>query len=129
MFRAAEPDGLAVGVFGWCNPDTGYASNAKTSDASLLGFVLPTYGGWQRLRITPTRQFIRPGLEVTLCSAGDFYTLFPYGSLPGQPVYASIVDGTPISGYSDDAQLTPWSVVTQTAPGGLAIISTWSKIQ
>lgn len=128
-FRAPEPDGLAVGVFAWANPATGYATNSKPNDETLLGFVLPVRGGNQRVYLTPGRVHIRPGIEVTLAAAGDFVTLFPYGAIPGQPVYASTVDGTPISGYSDDAQLTSWAVVSYAAPGQLAIISTWSKIQ
>lgn len=129
MFRAADPDGLAVGCFGWADPLSQLASNSKPNDTSLLGFVMPTRGGWQRVLMTPARQYIRPGIEVTLASAGDFYCFFPYGALIGQPVYASILDGTPISGYSDNAQLTPWSVCTNVAPGEIAIISTWSKYQ
>lgn len=129
LFRAADPDGLAIGVFGWADPATGYASNNRPNDQTLLGFVLPNYGGWQRMRVTPTRRYIRPGIEVTLCSGGDFWTRFPYGAYPGQPVYASLVDGMPIAGYSDGAQLTPWAVVSLAAPGELAIISTWSKAQ
>lgn len=95
----------------------------------MLGFVLPVRGGNQRVYLVPGRVLIRPGIEVTLAAAGDFITRFPYGAIPGQPVYALTVDGTPISGYSDDAQQTPWVVVSHASPGELAIISTWSKIQ
>lgn len=129
MFRAPDPDGLAVGQFAWANPATGLATNSKPNDETLLGFVLPNYGGWQRMSFTHMRQFLRPGVEVTMCAAGDFWARFPYGAIPGQPVYALTVDGTPISGYSDAAQPTPWSVVSFASPGELAIISTWSKIQ
>jgi hypothetical protein len=129
ILRAADPDGLAVAVFGWANLDTGFASNSPVNDTDPLGFVLPTYGGWQRLRVSGRRVYLRPGIEATLCSRGDFYARFPSGASAGQPVYASTVDGTPISGYAADAQLTPWNVITDAGPGQLAIISTWSKIQ
>lgn len=128
-FRAPDPDGLAVGMFAWADPESGLAFNAPPSGASLLGFVLPVWGGNRRVHIVPGRVLIRPGIEVTLAAAGDFVAPFPYGAIPGQPVYASTVDGAPISGYSEAAVLTPWFVCSHAPPGGLAIISTWSKIQ
>jgi hypothetical protein len=124
-FRAADPDGLAVGVFGWGDVDTGRAANERTNPEQLLGFVLPVYDGCAPVRRTFTRTYIRPGYQVTMCSAGDFWTRFPAGAEPGQRVYASLVDGAPISGYAADSELTPWTVVTAAAPGDLAIISTY----
>lgn len=124
-FRAAEPDGLAVGVFGWADPDTGLASNSRTNEGQLLGFVLPVYGVWVPLRRTWTRAYVRPGYQVTLCKSGDFWARFDAGAEPGSPVYASLVDGAAISGYAADAELTPWTVATAANPGGLAIITTY----
>ncbi len=124
-FRASEPDGLAVGMFGWGDPATGYAANERTDSAQMLGFVLPVYGGYTPMRRTFTRSYIRPGYQVTMCSRGDFWTRFPAGAEAGQPVYASTVDGSAVSGYAAGAELTPWVVVTPCGPGGLAIISTY----
>lgn len=124
-FRAADPDGLAVGVFAWADPATGYAANERTSAEQLLGFVLPVYGGHTPMRRTWARSYIRPGYQITMCARGDFWARFPGGAEEGQPVYASIVDGDAISGYADAAELTPWRVVTSCGPGGLSIISTY----
>jgi hypothetical protein len=125
-FRAAAPDGLAVGVFGWADPDTGYAANERTSAGQILGFVIPVYdGAWPVQRLPGRRAFVRPGFQVTLCSGGDFWAKFDAGAEVGAPVYASIVDGSAISGYAADAELTRWVVATAAAPGELAIISTY----
>lgn len=127
QWRASDPDGLAVARFGWASKATGRAANIRTDATDLLGFVLPIIATWQRVRVDLGRFYIRPGLEVTLCSRGDFYARFPDGAQRGQPVYASTLDGSPISGYAADAELTQWSVVTSCGPGQLAIISTWSN--
>lgn len=128
-FQAAAPDGLAVGVFGWADPDTGQAANERTSPGQLLGFVLPVYGGAYPVQRVPGRPaFIRPGYQVTLCSRGDFWACFANGASFGQPVYASLVDGSVISGYAANAELTPWVVAMDAAPGELAIISTYLQV-
>jgi hypothetical protein len=124
--RAAEPDGLAVGRFGWADRSTGRAANERTNPEQLLGFVLPTIGGGQKVYVELGLVYVRPGLEVTLCSRGDFYARFAAGAIAGQPVYASVIDGSVICGQAPNAELTPWSVVTNCGPGELAIISTWS---
>ena len=127
MFRAGE-DGLAVARFGWADLDTCFASNARTSPKQQLGFVFPIVNGWYGVRVARGHRYIAPGLQVTLMQAGDYWVRFPNGALPGQPVYASLVDGAPISGEADGAELTPWFVVTEAAPGGLAIISTTCRV-
>jgi hypothetical protein len=125
-FRAASPDGLAVGVFGWADPDTGYAANERTGDQQLLGFVLPVWeGSYPVFRPYGRRAYVRPGYQVTLCSGGDFWAKFDAGAEVGAPVYASIVDGSAISGYAADAELTRWTVATPAAPGELAIITSY----
>jgi hypothetical protein len=124
--RAADPDGIAVGRFGWADKATGRAANERTNPEQLLGFVLPTIGGWQKVYVGLGRVYVRPGLEITMCSRGDFFARFAGGALAGQPVYASILDGSAICGQAPNAELTPWSVVTNCGPGELAIISTWS---
>lgn len=125
-FRAAAPDGLAVGVFGWADADTGYAANERTAAHQTLGFVIPVYAGYCPVfQRTGCRSFVRPGYQVTLCSGGDFWAKFDAGAEPGQPVYASPVDGSAISGYVAGAELTRWTVATAAAPGELAIITTY----
>lgn len=127
MFRAGE-DGLAAARFGWADHATGLAANERTSPAQQLGFVLPVFGGINAVRISRGVRYIRPGLNVTLMAGGDFWVRFNSGAQAGQPVYASLVDGIPISGEAADAELTPWWVATDAEPGGLAIISTTSKV-
>jgi hypothetical protein len=127
-FRAAEPNGLAVGVFGWGDVATGYADNERTDAAQLLGFVCPVWGGTHPVRLTRTRVYIRPGYQVTLARAGDFWAAFDGGARAGDQVYARTVDGAAVSGYAADAEPTPWYVVNDAPPGGLAIISTYSKV-
>lgn len=127
MFRAGE-DGLAVARFAWADVESGLANNARTSATQLLGFVLPAVNGWAAVRITRGVRYIRPGLQVTLMSGGDFWARFAGGALAGDRVYASLVDGTLVSGEADDAEATPWFVALDAAPGSLAIISTTSKV-
>ena len=45
-------------------------------------------------------------------------------ALYGNPVYASLTDGSALSGESDDSELTPWLVCSNAYPGQLAIVST-----
>ncbi len=72
---------------------------------------------------------IRPGYPVTLFAGGDFYARFAAGAEVYSRVYASLLDGAPVSGEADAAIVTPWYVLQSCAPGGVAIISTWSKPQ
>lgn len=127
-FVAPEPNGLAVARFAWADVETGIASNTRTSANQLLGFVLPVANGNTAVRVANGQRFLRPGVTVTLMQAGDFWVRFMTGAIAGQAVYASQVDGTAISGQADGAELTPWFVVNDAGPGGLAIISTTSKV-
>jgi hypothetical protein len=119
--RAASEDGLEVGVFGWADAN-GMVSNTKFSGIQRLGLVLPLMSFRP---VPPMWGVVPPGYQVTLATAGDFFVCFPGGAEPGAPVYASLFDGTPISGETPDADLTPWTVVNGCGSGGLAIISTW----
>jgi hypothetical protein len=127
FFRAADPDGVIMARFAWANPETGLASSERVTANDLLGFVQPVPGYW-RMMVREGR-YIRPGLPVTLFAGGDFWARFADGALMGQRVYASILDGAVISGEAYDAEPTPWFVVTNAAPGELAVISTWSVPQ
>lgn len=128
-FFRVGPDGLYMARFGWADPNTGLAHSHLVAGA-LLGFVQPV-AGFRRQLTYPTRDgvVIRPGYQCTLFSTGEFYARFLGGAQLGQPVYASALDGNPISGEADDAERTPWSIIQGCGPGGLAIISTWSNFQ
>lgn len=119
FFRAAGPDGLLMARFGFANVVTGLAANYRSNPEELVGFVQPVAGLW-RLRMQS--RAIRPGYEVTLFSRGDFYVQFPNGAELGAVVYASVLDGTPISGDALDAEPTAWEVAFGCNPGELAII-------
>ncbi len=127
QFKAAEPDGVIVGRFGFADYDTAFTANARTSIAQRLAFILPLANGYA-VRIRRGVIYARPGVALTLMQSGDFWARFPYGASAGQQVYASQVDGTAISGQIDDSEPTQWFVVTDTGPGGLAIISTTCKV-
>lgn len=126
-FFTSGDDGLIMAHFGWADPATGKAGNLYNPDA-LLGFVQPQSGHVRR-RLSVDGVLIRPGYAVTLFAAGDFYARFKDGAQAGQPVYASMLDGAPLSGESDAGILTPWYVLQDAAPGGVVIISTWSRPQ
>ena len=128
-FFVAGPDGLYMARFGWAHPSSGLAHSHRVAD-SLLGLVQPI-GGFRRQLTAPRGDgiVIRPGYQVTLFGAGDFFMRFDAGALFGAPVYASEVDGKAISGEAVGAELTPWRVAQGCGPGGLAIISTWSTFQ
>ncbi len=66
---------------------------------------------------------VRPGLSVTLHAQGNFWLEFAAGALYGNRVYASLVDGSAVSGRADNAEPTPFYVVSETRPGGLAAVS------
>lgn len=123
-FRAADPDGVYMARFAWADVETGFAASQPQTAHDLLGFVQPYPGyAWRAVR---EGRIIRPGYGVTMFASGDFYVRFASGAEGGQRVYASTLDGSPISGEADDAEPTPWFVAAGCAPGELAIISTWS---
>lgn len=126
-FRAGD-DGLAVARFGWADVDSCLVNNTRTKATQMLGFVFPIQAGQRLVRIALGRRYIPPGIGVTLYQQGDFWVRFAAGASAGQPVYASLVDGAAISGEADGAEPTPWFVVNDTQPGGLAIISTTCKV-
>lgn len=132
---AAPAGGTIQGRFGWGSPASGTVANTRTSASDQLGVVLPlrAQSGAMVIGWGSTWQFydpavralrIRQGLGVTLMSRGDFWMQFDGGAYAGEPVWASLVDGSAISSQTDNAELTPWVVTTNANPGMLAIIST-----
>lgn len=122
-YRAAGPEGVEIGVFGWADPENGLADNVRTAVRQRLGLVLPQSGF---RTIPPLWDVIPPGYEVSLAVAGDFWVRFPGGATAGQRVYASILDGMPLSGETPNSEPTPWVVMTSAGPGEMSIISSWS---
>jgi len=125
--RAGE-GGVALGRFGWMGED-GVVLNARMSEADLQGVVIIQAGpgvDWRRVfydEVTATFR-VREGLPCPMLSRGNVWARFPYGARPGEQVYANVLDGAPLSGYSPAGELTPWTVSTFCGAGGLAIIST-----
>lgn len=147
-----EPNGVAIGRFGWADLDTGLVYSSRQAAENLLGFVYRTPPGWRRTYWDAVRRaFIsRGGFELTLARRGDFWMRFPAGAYPGQNVWANPLDGTALAlprnvvSWTADStvitadstlatadgstgyELTPWQVVSYAAPGDLAIITSWS---
>lgn len=136
-YRAAL-GGTIQGRFGWGNVPAGTVNNTRLSASDQIGVVLPLRAqsgamvigwGWTWQFYDPTvRAFrIRQGLNVTLMAEGNFWLRFAGGAYAGEPVYASLVDGSAISGETSDAELTPWIVCSNANPGQLATVSTYAK--
>lgn len=126
----AAAGGCALWRFAWADPD-GRVRNERVAAVDRLGFSILPYASralntWQRnyWDVDTKTYRTREGLEVVLLTYGAVWARFPGGAWPGSRVYASLVDGAPISGYADGAELTAWAVVTAADPGGLAIITT-----
>jgi hypothetical protein len=146
--RSNSP-GTIQGRFGWLSSATGLVNNTRLDASDQIGVVIPlrslnpvnggVVGGprglagpqaawtWQFYdpTVTPCGGLrVRPGLVVTLHVRGNFWLRFAGGALYGNPVYASLVDGSAVSGPSANCELTPWLVCSQNGPGELAIVST-----
>jgi hypothetical protein len=121
-FLPAGDDGVEVGVFAWVDPDTGKVENTRYSNDYSIGFVLPT-ADYEALPLYSNT--VPPNCQVSLAVKGEFFGRFRHGSKVGDRVYASVLDGSLISGEAPLAQATSWYVISDVPPGGLAIISTW----
>ena len=125
----AAPGGVIQGRFGFYDPTTQYVWNVPTGPEPLVGVVLPQAGTWQRLYFDCVAMGwrVRAGYPVTLCTGGGFWLRFPDGAVAGQACYASAVDGTAVSGQPSGNVVTPWTVCSNAAPGGLARVSSTAK--
>lgn len=134
----AAPGGTLEGRFGWANPATGLVSNTRVTAADQIGIVTPyrnrsgqgVLGAnwtWHTYDAAARGFRIRQGLNVNLQAAGPVWARFAGGAYAGQIVYASLIDGTAISGETSDAEASPWVVSSNCDPGNLAIISTSAK--
>ncbi len=140
--------GTIQGRFGWLNSETGLVNNTRVAADDVIGIVIPfrslngsnggVVGGPRGLAgpqaswtweftdrsVSPPVLRIRPGLVVTLHATGNFWLRFAGGGIYGSRVYASLADGSAISGPAANTELTPWSVCSMTQPGQLGIVST-----
>lgn len=124
----AGENGCIMGRFAWLAAD-GSVTNARLSMTDQLCFVLMHSPGYGAVYWSNGRAVLHPGAIPSLMSFGDFWARFEYGAVQGAQVYAEKATGKPISGYAANAEATPWWVVTNAAPGELAIISTTSRVQ
>ena len=140
--------GTIQGRFGWLN-SSGVVNNTRVDATDKIGIVVPfrsmnganggVVGGPRGLAgpqsswtwefydptVTPAGGLrVRPGLVVTLHSRGNFWLRFAGGAIYGNSVYASLLDGSAVSGPATDCELTPWLVCRTTQPGALGIVST-----
>lgn len=133
----ATASGLMMGVFGWADPAAGLVSNAYTA-GFVLGFVLPTFNGWNWQRCYPycydpsvsgppiSGMILRGGMPLVLAVQGDFYTPFINGATAGAQVWADPVYGLAYCADGGGYVKTPW-VCMQTLPAGCAArISTFA---
>lgn len=147
-FRAG-PGGLLQGRFGYANPTTGQVFNARASTEDVLGVVIPLqsvnranggvvggplqFGGpqaswtWQTYDRAYKAWRLREGIVATLMSTGNFWLKFAGGANYGDTVYASLMDGSAISGVIEGAIETPFKVCSDTGPGLLALVSTTAR--
>ena len=128
------PGGVAIGYFGFAHVD-GTVTNAFLDPTDRIGVSIPVYvterpNTWQRNFYDEETDTLRAreGTEICLLTRGAVWVRFNDGAFAGQPVYASTLDGRAISGYADNAILTPWVVGTSTPAGGLAVITTFSQV-
>lgn len=124
--------GVLQGRFGWGNPATNSVFNTPTTAQDSLGLVIPMesinyasggvvggparFGGpaaqwtWQTFDRLARAWRTRQGIVVTLMDAGNFWLRFAGGASYGDTVYASMVDGSAISGVADGAVATAFKV-------------------
>lgn len=124
----AGAGGVSIGRFAWAAPD-GRCINERTSPADRLGFVATRAGDWRRVYWDDASQSwkIREGTNITLIAAAPAaWAILPGGGNWNAPIYANPLDGLPVAAYAEGLEATPWRVARPTAPGGLALITTWN---
>lgn len=143
------PGGLLQGRFGFADPVTGLVLNAPTGPNYTLGVVVPLqstnnanggviggparFGGpqaratWQTYDRVAKAWRMRAGIVATLMPAGNFFLKFAGGANYGDTVYASLTDGSAISGAASGAVATAFKVCQPGAPGCLAVVSSTAR--
>lgn len=145
-FRAG-PGGLLQGRFAW-GTTSGLVFNTPQGypyAPLILGVVIPlrsvnaangsviggpaAFGGpiaqwsWQTYDPAFRAWRLREGIVTTLMPTGNFWLKFASGANYGDTVYASIADGSAISGNGTDSVVTPFKVCSDADAGQLAIVS------
>lgn len=146
----AGPGGLLQGRFGFADPVTGLVSNTAPTDAAYIsGVVIPLqstnnanggviggparFGGpysrwtWQTFDRAAKAWRMREGIVATLMSTGNFYLKFAGGANYGDTVYASLIDGSAISGTTENATETAFKVCQPGGPGCLVMVSSTAR--
>lgn len=119
--------GIAAGRFGWANPANGIVLNTRATAQDALGVVIPRRVNWEAAYFSMGSRWLRAGFGVTVISRGAFWLRFPAGAFRGDPVYASTVDGSAVSGVGTaNTELTKFFVTCGCDPGGLAQISSYT---
>lgn len=141
--------GVLQGRFGFGRASDGTVLNSQTFTSDTLGVVIPLrsvngfnggvvggsprVGGRQAALTWQTYDPIyhawrtRQGIVCTLMTGGNFWLRFAGGANYGDTVYASLADGSAISGAVVGAIATPWKVVQAVAPGRLAMVSSTAR--
>lgn len=113
----AGPSGVAIGAFGWVNPDNGQVTNTQVAGAAL-GFVLPVVrledpnvATWSRANGFPQR-VLRPGMGCVVAAIGEFMPVFPQGAVVGSQVYVDPTTGLPYTDSNGGAYIgTNWTAM------------------
>lgn len=121
--------GIAAGRFGWFNPLTGIVNNQRSSAADQIGVTLPKRANWEACYFSQGSRWLRSGYQMEIMPVGAFWLRFAGGAFAGDQVYASLVDGSAISGdnVTQPIELTKFFVTRGCSPNGLAQVSTWAR--
>jgi hypothetical protein len=144
----AGPGGLLQGRFGFADPATGLVINSGTGNMPF-GVVVPLqstnnangaviggparFGGpqarwtWQTYDRAAKAWRMREGIVATLIPTGAFFLKFAGGANYGDTVYASLTDGSAISGAASGAVATAFKVCQPGAPGCLSVVSSTAR--
>lgn len=147
----AGPGGVLQGRFGFADTATGFVFNQGLGlpNGAPFGVVIPLqsvnnanggviggparFGGpqarrtWQTFDRAAKAWRMRAGIVATLMPTGNFYLKFAGGANYGDTVYASLTDGSAISGVASVAVATAFKVVSPAGPGCLAVVSSTAR--
>ncbi len=145
----AGPGGVLQGRFGFADPTTGLVLNVAPVGPYVFGVVIPLqstnnangaviggparFGGpfarspWQTYDRAARAWRMREGVVATLMPQGNFYLKFAGGANYGDTVYASLTDGSAISGAASGAVATAFRVVQPVGPGCLTVVSSTAR--
>jgi hypothetical protein len=146
----SPPGGLLQGRFGFGDYPTGLVYNSPIGSPYDLGVVVPLestnnangnvvggparFGGpwarwtWQTWDTVAKAWRLRAGLMVALMPQGNFYLKFAGGANYGDTVYASLTDGTAVSGSGvANTVATTFNVCGNGSPGALVVVSSSAK--